>query len=280
MGMPNAYKVANEILKDRFEENNMSDDYEKIINSDIVIVSGSYDHIQDVFRKLDLKFSLTNPNNFSQIPLNTDQIVFINCTGDVDHLGIRKINKFVKDGGFVFTTDWALKHVIEPAFPGFIRYNNNTTADEVVRVEILAPNDPFLLTLIDKNDDPQWWLERSSYPIKVINENDVEILVKSNEVKEKYGESAIFVTFQYGKGRVYHMISHFYLQRAENRTQRHTNSGSDYLYEKLKMDDLKKNKYDYMIDDDTNLGEVEAAFSSSALMNKVLWDKKKQMENN
>ena len=29
--MPNAYKVANEILKDRFEENNMSNDYEKII---------------------------------------------------------------------------------------------------------------------------------------------------------------------------------------------------------------------------------------------------------
>ena len=75
------------------------------------------------------------------------------------------------------------------------------------------------------------------------------------------------------------MISHFYLQRAETRTGRHANTGSDYLNEKLNMNNLKKSKYEYMFDDDTNLGEVEAAFSSSALMNKVLWDKKKQMEN-
>jgi len=279
MGMPNAYKVANEMLKDRLDERNMSDDYEKIINSDIIIVSGTYDHIQNVFSQLDMKFALVTPNKFPFIKLNPEQIIFINCPGNIGSNGIRRVKKFVHDGGFVFTTDWALRNIVEPAFPNYIRYNNRSTGDEVVRVEILSDNDPFLQTLIDGNDDPQWWLEGASYPIQIINKEEVDILVKSKEVEEKYGESAIFVTFQYGKGRVYHMISHFYLQRAETRTGRHAYSGSDYLNEKLNMNDLQKNKYEYMVDDDTNLGEVEAAFSSSALMNKVLWDKKKQNEN-
>ena len=279
MGMPNAYKVANEMLKDRLDERNMSDDYEKIINSDIIIVSGTYDHIQNVFSQLDMKFSLVSPNKFPFIKLNPEQIIFINCPGNIGSNGIRKVKKFVHNGGFVFTTDWALRNIVEPAFPNYIRYNNRSTGDEVVRVEILSDNDPFLQTLIDGNDDPQWWLEGASYPIQIINKKEVDIIVKSKEVEEKYGESAIFVTFQYGKGRVYHMISHFYLQRAETRTGRHAYSGSDYLNEKLNMNDLKKNKYEYMFDDDTNLGEVEAAFASSALMNKVLWDKKKQNEN-
>jgi len=279
MGMPNAYKVANEMLKDRLDERNMSDDYEKIINSDIIIVSGTYDHIQNVFSQLDMKFALVAPGKFKFIKLNPEQIIFINCPGNIGSNGIRKVKKFVHNGGFVFTTDWALRNIVEPAFPNYIRYNNRSTGDEVVRVEILSDNDPFLQTLIDGNDDPQWWLEGASYPIQIINKKEVDIIVKSKEVEEKYGESAIFVTFQYGKGRVYHMISHFYLQRAETRTGRHAYSGFDYLNEKLNMNDLKKNKYEYMVDDDTNLGEVEAAFSSSALMNKVLWDKKKQNEN-
>ena len=123
-------------------------------------------------------------------------------------------------------------------------------------------------------DEPLWWLEGSSYPIEIINKDKVETLVKSKEIEKKYGESPVFVSFQYGKGKVYHMISHFYLQRSETRSKRDSSFGSDYLYEKLNVDQAKKKKYEYMFDDDTNVAEVESAYSSSALMNKVLWDKK------
>ena len=74
------------------------------------------------------------------------------------------------------------------------------------------------------------------------------------------------------------MISHFYLQRAETRTERHKNKGSDYLSEKLMMDNIRESKYKTMGADDANLAEVEAAYSSSSLMNKVLWDKKRRMK--
>ena len=46
---------------------------------------------------------------------------------------------FVESGGTLFTTDWALRNVIEPAFPGIIEYNDMPTGDDVVRIEVLDP---------------------------------------------------------------------------------------------------------------------------------------------
>ena len=80
----------------------------------------------------------------------------------------------------------------------------------------------------------------------LMNNKDVERLIKSKEIEKKYGESAVFVTFDYGKGKIYHMISHFYLQRAETRTARHSKSGTEYAYEKLEMDEYRAEKYKNM----------------------------------
>ena len=73
-----------------------------------------------------------------------DKIILINCHCNVSSKGLRNLVTFVEKGGFLFTTDWALRHVIEPGFPGYIKYNNRPTSDEVVRVDILAEEDPFL----------------------------------------------------------------------------------------------------------------------------------------
>ena len=278
--MSKAYKVAQEMLKDRLKDvdASMAKEFDEINESDIVIVRGQYDFIEQVFSGIGLKHKVINAESLGSTELNPEQIVFINCPGNVGQRGLRKLTSFVESGGFLFTTDWALKHIIEPAFPGYIKYNGRSTADEVVRVEILSEEDPFLKSLIGENDDPQWWLEGSSYPIRVLDNESVEVLVKSKDIKQRYDDSAVFVSFDHGKGKIYHMISHFYLQRAETRTERHKNKGSDYLSEKLMMDNIRESKYKTMGADDANLAEVEAAYSSSSLMNKVLWDKKRRMK--
>ena len=273
--MSSAYRVAHAMIKDRLTDvdKKMAEEFEEHGGSDVIVIKGGYDHIEQVFNGIELKYNLVNETDIDTMNLTPDNILFINCPGTVTKKGLRKIVSFVESGGFLFTTDWALKHVIEPGFPGYLRYNNRSTADEVVRVEILADEDPFLQSLIGPNDDPQWWLEGSSYPIQIVNEKAVEVLIRSKEIKKKYGESPVFVTFDHGEGKVYHMISHFYLQRSETRSARQTSKGSDYLYDNLEMDSSKEAKYSSMFDEDTNLGEMEAAYSSSALMKKVLWDK-------
>ena len=278
--MSTAYRVAQEMIKDKLKDvdEDMAAEFEELGQSEVIVSEGVHDYIEQVFNGIGLKHNLINPQQFEKIDLDPDQIIFINCPGNVTSKGLRNLVTFVEKGGFLFTTDWALRHVIEPGFPGYIKYNNRPTSDEVVRVDILAEEDPFLQSLIGPNDDPQWWLEGSSYPIEILNHKEVDILIKSKEIEKKYGESAVFVTFDYGKGKIYHMISHFYLQRAETRTARHAKSGAEYANEKLNMDPYRKEKYMNMGIDDANLSDVEAAYSSSSIMNKILWDKRKMAE--
>ena len=278
--MSTAYRVAQEMIKDKLKDvdEGMAAEFEELGQSEVIVSEGVHDYIEQVFNGIGLKHNLINPQQFEKIDLDPDKIIFINCPGNVSSKGLRNLVTFVEKGGFLFTTDWALRHVIEPGFPGYIKYNNRPTNDEVVRVDILAEEDPFLQSLIGPNDDPQWWLEGSSYPIEILNHKEVDILIKSKEIEKKYGESAVFVTFDYGKGKIYHMISHFYLQRAETRTARHAKSGAEYANEKLNMDPYRKEKYMNMGIDDANLSDVEAAYSSSSMMNKILWDKRKMAE--
>ena len=278
--MSTAYRVAQEMIKDKLKDvdEDMAAEFEELGQSEVIVSIGVHDNIEQVFNGIGLKHNLINPQQFEKIDLDPDKIIFINCPGNVTSKGLRNLVTFVEKGGFLFTTDWALRHVIEPGFPGYIKYNNRPTSDEVVRVDILAEEDPFLQSLIGPNDDPQWWLEGSSYPIEILNHKEVDILIKSKEIEKKYGESAVFVTFDYGKGKIYHMISHFYLQRAETRTARHAKSGAEYANEKLNMDQYREEKYKNMGIDDANLSDVEAAYSSSSMMNKILWDKRKMAE--
>ena len=277
--MSTAYRVAQEMIKDKLKDvdEDMAAEFEELGQSEVIVSTGVHDNIEQVFNGIGLKHNLINPQQFEKIDLDPDKIIFINCPGSVSTKGLRNLVTFVEKGGFLFTTDWALRHVIEPGFPGYIKYNNRPTNDEVVRVDILAEEDPFLQSLIGPNDDPQWWLEGSSYPIEILNHKEVDILIKSKEIEKKYGESAVFVTFDYGKGKIYHMISHFYLQRAETRTARHAKSGAEYANEKLNMDEYREEKYKNMGIENANLSDVEAAYSSSSMMNKILWDKKRKM---
>ena len=277
--MSTAYRVAQEMIKDKLKDvdEDMAAEFEELGQPEVIVSKGVHDYIEQVFNGIGLKHNLINPQQFEKIDLDPDKIIFINCPGNVTSKGLRNLVTFVEKGGFLFTTDWALRHVIEPGFPGYIKYNNRPTSDEVVRVDILAEEDPFLQSLIGPNDDPQWWLEGSSYPIEILNHKEVDILIKSKEIEKKYGESAVFVTFDYGKGKIYHMISHFYLQRAETRTARHAKSGAEYANEKLNMDQYREEKYKNMGIENANLSDVEAAYSSSSMMNKILWDKKRKM---
>jgi len=279
MDMSGAYRVAHELLRDRLEDRapEILRELDEISEADVIVTRGEWDFIEKVLEQAGTPYKLLDPADIDDAVLRPDQIVFVNCPGDFGRKGIRNLVEFVREGGFLFTTDWALKHVLQRGFPGLVEYNESKTADAVVRVEVLDKDDPFLAAIMDAEDDPQWWLEANSYPIRILDPERVKVLVASSELGKQYGESAVFVTFDHGSGRVYHMISHFYLQRTETRTQRHTGSSKDYMLQKGVSPALM-NKYTAMGADEMNTSEVESAFTSSGMTSRVLWEKRRQLE--
>ena len=199
-------------------------------------------------------------------------MLVINCPGQIPSAGVGTVREFVAKGGSLFTTDWALSNVIEPAFPGLVAHNQKRTSDTVVRVEIVDHDNPFLKGVMDDGDDPIWWLEGSSYPIEVLDADQVQVLIRSRELADQWGEDPVAITFKHGEGEVFHMISHYYLQRTETRTRRHNRTAASYASDKGVA--LAP---EYAADAaDLNLSEVESAASSARMMANLIAEKKKR----
>lgn len=269
-----AYRAGARIARERMTTESPADAeaLASVEASDIVVIGGCYDHVERVLEAFEMPYTPLAGSQLGAVNLSPEQMLVVNCPGNLARPDIVQIESFVARGGSLFTTDWALRHVIEPAFPGTITYNERPTRDDVVRVEIRDHDNPFLAGVMDASDDPQWWLEGSSYPIKVIDHDRVDVLIASAEMQDKYGEAPIAVLFKHGEGEVFHMVSHYYLQRTELRSQRHSMAGAAYAAEKgvapspALLADMA----------DMSLGEVESASSSARLFANVVAHKKRK----
>ncbi len=274
--MEKAYRASWSLIREKMKKERKEDLalVDEVKKADIIVVRGQYDYIENVFESLGVPHMVISPEQVGDTPLNSKQLLLINCPGNLDARGIEKVRGFVRDGGFLFTTDWSLLNVLEKAFPGFVEYNNKPTGDEVVKIEILDAENPLVKGVIEDKDEPVWWLEGSSYPIRILDKDKVRVLIKSEELKKRYGEAPVAVTFSVGGGRVIHMISHYYLQRSEFRTDRQMKSAEAYAAEKgiapaagMKSE-LK----------DLSLGEVESAYSSAQFFANILVEQRKQVK--
>lgn len=148
--MMDAYSAAERILSAELSEEDRRI-LSELGDRDVVIVRGGYDRVEDVFRLAGIRHAVIAPEAVAAQNLNPDQLLIINCPGKLDAAGISAVRKFVGEGGSLITTDWALKHVVEPAFPGFVAHNGRSTADEVVGVQVFDAGHPFMAGLQRSN---------------------------------------------------------------------------------------------------------------------------------
>jgi hypothetical protein len=272
--MNDAYRAAREILDAQTpaEDRDVLGQKPIGIDPDVIVVRGQYDHVQSVLGILRVQHRTVNPDEVACLALEPRHLLIINCPGQVPRPAITVIRGFVERGGTIFSTDWALRHVVEPAFPGTVAYNERPTHDEVVRVEIKDRSNPYVDGIFHAGADPVWWLEGSSYPIRVLDPERVRVLLTSRELGARYGEPAVTVQFAAGQGEVLHMISHYYLQRAETRSERHKASWKAYAVE-LGVAEVGSRMPNV---DHLRVAEVEAAHTSLRFMSQVIVGKRKR----
>jgi len=277
--MEKAYNVSAKILKKRMGKERPEDleILEKVKESSVIIVIGSYDRVENVLDMIKVPYVLIQTNEVDQIELKPDQILIINCPGNISDEGLDKIKNFVKQGGFLFTTDWALLNILEKIFPEFVKYNQRPTGDDCVAVQVVDKSNKFLEGLFKADEEPIWWLESSSYPIVINDKKKVKVLVTSKEMEEKYGEAPIVITFDYGDGgTILHMTSHYYLQRAELRTDRQKMSAKDYVKSEMAFTDSEAEELKNDLEG-LSLGEAESAYSTTQFISNVIVEQQKKV---
>lgn len=230
-GMQKAYQVAAVAVKQRFSEQRPKDlrILNKISQKDIAVYLGSYDHVEEIFQCLNLPIQI-NPD-----PEKLDaKIIFVNCSNSYDNKLINSLKKQVENGKWLVTSDWALGNFISHAFPNTIRWNKEQTKDEVISVE------PSLNSLWSEvvvlGADPQWWLEASSHPIEILSSR-VTIEAASHDLLVRHKAPVVAVSFDWEKGHVFHVISHFWSKRSRALTKRHQGVCTDFMEAGMRLTD-------------------------------------------
>lgn len=230
--MKKAYEVAAIAVRQRLAEQRPEDLHvlNKLRKQDVAVYAGSFDRVEDILACLNVHCTM-NPDASK---LDT-QIIFVNCSSSYDKTLIEHLSQRVHEGKWLVSSDWALGRFIEPAFPGMVKFTGRATGDEVISVE------PSLNSLwsdvVVLGADPQWWLEGSSHPIEVLNPDKVAIEAASHDLLSRHSAPVVAVSFDWGKGHVFHVISHFWCKRSRTPTQRHQGPCTDFLKAGMKLSD-------------------------------------------
>jgi len=220
------YDVSSKIVKDRIGAENV-EDLSMINNLDasaVVVVFGSADKIQNVLTAINLPHTLIQPDQLHLVKLNPEQTLYINChpTG-YNPAAYEKVRQFINDGGQVISTDYTLNTLLQFVFPNTLRYDGASSQDETIGIVINNEEKDDEVLKGFKNEET-WRLAGGSHPITILDEKNVKVLISSPQLGKLKASDAILIRFEYGKGVVYHMISHFELQHANKTTKYQLNS--------------------------------------------------------
>jgi hypothetical protein len=202
------------------------DPLRKLVRTDLLVVGNTFDHVGKVLDALRLPFlpvparsmSLSNAPDLSR-----HKVVFWNCgeslPRDQQLIVTRRLKEFVGRGGFLFTTDWSVGNVLMDAFPGYVQTAGPRSPLPETVVDIRPAKgqagNELLEGVFHRGVQARWWLEQASFDIQPLR-REVTVLIESPDLEDLYRRNpAVAVTFKYRRGRVLHVMGHYY-QEAGN----------------------------------------------------------------
>jgi len=180
----------------------------KFARNTIVEVKGKWDDCGHILRNFGLPFTKITQNELATTDLLGTKILTINCGCVLNEAAIVTVRKFVQNGGYLLSTDWALDSCLQKAFPGYVEWNSNETEKGVVDA-VVVDRDPILLAGVPKV--AHWQLEDKSQMVRVIKGRSVQVLARSRQLASQDQDrlGILALSFPFGKGRVLHLVGHF-----------------------------------------------------------------------
>jgi hypothetical protein len=263
MSLNKAYNLAAVAVRRRLAEQHPDRlaVLDEIGKRDVAVYSGNFDTVQEVLKRINIGFVL-DPKKPSAT------IVFSNCANGKDDNRAKLLERHVRDGGWLVSSDWQLNNLIQPAFPNTVRWTGQRgTSNEVVGVE--ANLSSVWSEVVFPGIDPQWWLESGSHPITIEDPERVRIEAVSHELHVRYQASPVAVSFDCEAGHVFHVISHFWLKQTRIPDDRYRRPCTDFLRNGMRLSEpgieavLAQTKTK---PEDVNLAEVQSAVTSVELV--------------
>jgi len=176
----------------------------------IIEVKGQWDDSGHALRTFGMTCTKVAPDRLNKFDLSKTKILIVDCAGNIPPDALESIRKFVAEGGYLLTTDWALEGCVQKAIPGFIEWNGDNTSESRVVDAYIKTDDPSLTQ--GTVSRAHWKLDKKCQIMRIIKPYPiVEVIAASVQLKteDNSQQGALAASFHYGKGRVLHMVGHF-----------------------------------------------------------------------
>jgi len=181
----------------------------------LFVLESRGDHIQTLLGRLKIQHVMTMAGKVDQLALQPDALFVANCTGEIEEKDVERLAWFVRCGGHLFGSCWAITETIVRIAPGVIR--KAETASEVldkVPAEPAALQSGFLEGVFGRDVQPIYELE-GAHLIEVDDPERTQVLVDSPICAEHWGCGNLAAWFSVGHGLVLDSVNHFDVQGLE-----------------------------------------------------------------
>ncbi len=176
---------------------------------DLLVLQSRGDHIEHVLDALSIPHRLSGSGQLIADGPHPAAIFVANCTGEITPEEAERLAWFVRAGGSLFGSCWALEETIEKLQPGLVR--RKETSGEVlddVPAYACEGTGAYLEDVFPRDVRPIYHLE-GAYLIDVLDPEQVEVLIDSPQCGARWGGGNLAAWFRLGHGVVLDSANHF-----------------------------------------------------------------------
>lgn len=177
----------------------------------ILVIKGEWDNSSHILEACGLRYAKISPGALAKTPWQKASVMIVDCPGSFPNAeALEAVHDFVYAGGYLVTTDWALDNCLTRAIPGYVEANGAYSYPQLVDAVVVDP-----LPELVKGTVPvaRWKLDDKCQLAAVSNKSAVHVLVRSRKLMREEqsiaGLGILALTFDYGRGKVLHVVGHF-----------------------------------------------------------------------
>ncbi len=179
---------------------------------DVLVFLSRGDHIEQLLERLEIAYRTTEQGKVLEGGVHPEAIFVSNCTGELASTDIEPLSWFVRTGGSLFGSCWALSETIA-RIEGNVMQKAGTR-DQVmddVRALPVRPDSPLLTGVFPPSVVPIYHLE-GAHLIQVLDPERCEVLIDSPDAAERWGTGNLAAWCFCGHGVLFDSANHFDLQ--------------------------------------------------------------------
>jgi HEAT repeat protein len=170
------------------------------------------DNIQFLLEDYGIEHRIIRAASVKKVGLHPHALFVANCPGEITNSDVERLQWYVRAGGYLFASCWALTHTVQAAFPEVVqKLHTRAQIVDTVGAEKCPSNSPLIEGVFDGVTLPLYEL-MGSHVIDVLDPERFEVLIDSPECATRWGDGNLAGWFTIGHGLILDSANHFDLQ--------------------------------------------------------------------